>query len=149
MRVVIRAGVALLGGCGGGDGGGDEASPTPHSAEPPPTGACGDVTSFDTVVRGHVEDAAGAPVAFATVWLEERNWAPGELGRGTSDAAGAFAVEARDLPVVEDCWGVATQFWLVGQKDALTGEWPATRILIPAYESGVDADMGPLPLVLE
>jgi hypothetical protein len=114
-----------------------------------PTGACGEVTSFDTTVRGRVEDAAGAPVPFADVWLEERNWAPGEKGRGKADADGVFAIGARSLPVVEDCWGVATQFWLVGEKDALWGEWPATRILIPAYEYGEDADMGDLPLVLE
>jgi hypothetical protein len=140
-----RAAVGIaVAGCSGGD----PTTPTGDD-DGEPSGACGEVTSFDVTIRGHVEDAAGAPVAFADVWIEERNWDPGEKGRGRSDAAGQFAIDGRDLPVVEDCWGLATQYWIVGEKDELTGEWPATRILIPAYASGGDADMGGLPLVLE
>lgn len=142
---VVSAGV----GCAGGGGGSPVDSGTPEGEVPDPPGACGDVTSFDTTVRGVVEDAAGARVPFAEVWLEERNWAPGEKGRGAADADGVFAIDGRSLPVVEDCWGVATQFWLVGEKGDLWGEWPATRILIPAYTYGEDAEMGDLPLVLE
>jgi hypothetical protein len=144
-RWVWVLGVVVGAGCAGED----PSTSEPTDTEDTQTGACGAVSSFDTTVRGHVQDIDGAPIAFADVWLEERNWAPGEFGRGKGEADGTFAIEVRDLPVVEDCWGKATQFWLVGQKDALTGEWPATRILMPAYTYGEDADMGTLPLVLE
>lgn len=144
---VVGAAIALGVAACGGDG--SDPSTTTTGDDDGPGGACGAVSTFDTTIRGHVEDASGAPVPFATVWIEERNWQPGEYGRGAADADGVFAVDGRDLPVVEDCWGVATQYWLVGEKDELSGEWPATRILIPAWTTGEDADMADLPLVLE
>lgn len=115
-----------------------------------PVGACGDVSTIDVVIRGGVRDQDENRVPDAYVALEERNWAPGTIhGESETDGNGEFVLEARDLPVVEGCWGTAVQFWLVGDKGDLAGEKPMNSPIVSAYNDGtLDVDLGSFPLIL-
>lgn len=126
---------------------GDSADETPLDTD----GACGAVSEVDLSITGGVVDAEGRPLPGAQVWLEERNWKPGQVhGEGTADGAGRFAFDAFDLPVVEGCWGSAVSYWLVGETGTLWGEKPMNPGLSAAVESGATTvDLGAFPLSLE
>lgn len=76
-------------------------------------GACGDVTTWDVDVYAAVTDEAGTPLESVRVALEERLWAPGELGAGTTGADGTVVFQAVGVTSVEDCWATALDYWIV------------------------------------
>ena len=104
----------------------------------------------DFRVVGTVEDDDHQPVADVDLALEERNWSPGTVhGTSRSEASGAFVLDASELPVVEDCWGTAVQYWLVGTRGDLAGEKPMNSLLVRAWLDGVeDVDLGQFPLIV-
>ena len=116
-----------------------------------PQGACGDVSSIDVSITGTVEDGDGTFLSGVSVWLEERNWNPGTIhGEATSDGAGSFTFQALGLPVVEDCWGTAVQFYLVGETDTLSGEKPMNSPIFNAYDDGsYSVDLGAFGLIVD
>jgi hypothetical protein len=118
--------------------------------EPDPPGACGEVSSFDAVITGRVQDDAQNAVGSALIDLEERSWTPGTLhGSATSNADGTFTLTATGMPAVEDCWGTAVSFWLVGSEGELWGEKPMNSLLFDAWVTGTgQADLGEFPLTL-
>lgn len=130
-------------GCAGSD------DPT-LAPDPEPAGACGDYHETDVQIVGRVTTADGTPVEGADIWLEERNWAPGTVhGSGTADAQGAYTFDATTLPIIEDCWGTAVDFWLVGEAPGLFGDKPMNPPIINAWNDGslvVDAETFPLIL---
>ncbi len=144
-----RAWIGLLAagiGCSGGDD-----DPTPIDTDDGSTGgACGDYLETDVEIVGHVESRSGAPVEGADVWLEERNWAPGTIhGSATSDASGNYSFFARDLPIIEGCWGTAVSFYLAGEIEGFSGDKPMNPPIINAWNDGsltVDATVFPLVL---
>jgi hypothetical protein len=119
--------------------------------DPDPPGACGDVSSFDATIVGRVADASGSSVSGAEIALEERTWTPGTIhGTATSEADGSFSLSATDLPAVEDCWGTAVSFWLVGSAEQTTGEKPMNSPLFDAWSDGTgQVDLGDFPLTLQ
>lgn len=128
--------------------------PTDPATETPtddPQGACGDVSAIDVRITGGAVDADQQPVAGAHVALEERNWVPGTIhGEADTDASGRFALDATSLPVVEGCWGVAVQFYLIGTAGDLTGEKPMNSQIIGSYTTGTfEVELGPFPLILD
>ena len=128
----------------------DEEPSSESTADSEPIGACGELSSFDVTVVGRVKDLDNQWVAGVNVALEERNWSPGTIhGASVSDGDGAFSFAASGLPVVEDCWGTAVQYWLVGASGALAGEKPMNPLMVDAYESGLGVvDLGEFPLIL-
>jgi hypothetical protein len=82
--------------------------------------------------------------------LIETNWSPGTIhGTARSDAAGQFVLTAKDITVVEDCWGLTVSYWLVGEDDGWTGDKPMNPLLIEAWESGdTTQDLGAFPLLM-
>lgn len=80
-------------------------------------GACGEVRTHDVEIRVAVVDAASVPLAGVGVALEERLWAPDELGGGTTDADGLVVFTAAGVTDVEGCWGTALDYWLVLAAD--------------------------------
>ena len=142
----MRGILLVFGACSGPE----EVVPTePSTGEP--DGACGDVSAIDVGITGGVVDLDEQPIAGAHVVLEERNWVPGTIhGEADTDEQGRFAMDATNLPVVEGCWGVAVQFYLVGTADDLRDEAPMNSQIIGAYTTGTFAvELGAFPLVLE
>lgn len=115
-----------------------------------PQGACGDVSAIDVTITGTVRDGDQQWVPGAEVALEERNWEPGTIhGQATTDADGRFTMSAVNLPVVEGCWGVVVQFWLIGTSGDLSGEKPMNSLIIGAYtDETFSVDLGGGPLIL-
>ncbi|MEQ1564232.1 MAG: carboxypeptidase-like regulatory domain-containing protein [Myxococcota bacterium] len=125
--------------------------PAQESGADTQLGACGEKSEIASVViEGRVRDEQQNWVADVDVQLEEWNWDPGTIhGAGRTDATGAFSFTATNLPVLEDCWGTAVQFWLVGEKGYLRGEQPMNPYLIEAYESGAGSvNTGDVPMIL-
>lgn len=87
-------------------------------------GACGDVTTWDVQVFAKVTDEAGTPRESVRVAVEERLWAPAELGAGTTGPDGTVAFVAEGVTSVEECWATALDYWIVA---------------VPPPDSGVDA----------
>jgi hypothetical protein len=145
MKVLWIGVFGGLAGCAGGD------PTTPTDTDDPYAGACGDILEADMEISGRVEDASGAPVAGADVWVEERNWAPGTIhGQGTTGADGTFAFSILDLPIVEGCWGTAVQFYLAGESAGLQGDKPVNPPIIGAWNDGsMQVELADFPLVLE
>lgn len=144
MKSAIGWGL-LLGGCGGGGSSTSETDDTDDHA-----GACGDVSSMDVVLTGLVVDDDNVGVEGADLVMEERNWSPGHVhGVGRSGPGGAFEMQGVDLPVVEDCWGTAVSYWLVGTAGELTGERPLNPEFLHAWDDGTfTADISDFPLIL-
>jgi hypothetical protein len=136
----------LLWGCGK-----EPEGDTGTEPEPDPPGACGDISSFDATITGLVQDASGNAVGGALVELEERTWTPGTIhGSATAASDGTFVLAATGLPVVEDCWGTAVSFWLLGSSGDLSGEKPMNSLLFDAWADGTgQTDLGSFPLTLE
>ncbi|MEN9787140.1 MAG: hypothetical protein RLZZ299_2404 [Pseudomonadota bacterium] len=111
----MRNVIALVG-CMGAvacQGGGDSGDAMPVES------ACGAVTQHALAVEVAVVDATGAPVAGLPVSLEERAWAPGVRGEGTTDTEGLARFDASGVVAVESCWGTAVDYVLVlGGADA-------------------------------
>ncbi len=105
-------------------------SETGETAEP--TGSCGEVGTFDMVIRGRAENVAGGGVAGADLTLVERNWSPGTYGKAVTDSSGRFELKGVALPYAEKCWGTGVQIWLEGETDSLAGDRPLNWDLIKA-----------------
>lgn len=127
-----------------------EEEPSSTETDGVPAGACGEFSSIDVTITGRVRDTDQQWVAGVDLALEERNWSPGTVhGRSVSDSQGSFSFAASGLPILEDCFGTAIQFWLVGQTDDLSGEKPMNPLIIEAWESGEHAiSLGEFPLLL-
>ncbi len=105
MRKVVVL-VGFVGSLGCHDGG-DTGDAVPVES------ACGAVTQHALAVEVAVVDPAGAPVPGLSVLLEERAWAPGVRGRGTTDGTGLARFDATGVVAVESCWGTAVDYVLV------------------------------------
>jgi hypothetical protein len=116
-----------------------------------PQGQCGDVTTWDVVLRGRVHNPFDQPIAGATITLEDRGWMPiTVLATGTSDTYGAFELSIQGLTSVEDCWGILLDYVVTGESQlGQVGEDGVNPELFDAVNSGsLEATMG-LPLVLD
>ena len=114
-------------------------------------GACGEVRTHDLEVRAAFEDASGAPLSGVRVSLEERNWAPGTLGEGSTTADGTVSFVAPGVTDVEGCWGSALDYWLVAEADGYaTLEETMNSNLYNAIDDGsLVADLRATPLIME
>lgn len=125
-------------------------SPSPEVAAPerdePPAeveapSACGETWHPNLEVVGQVFDADGAPVADADVWLELRNWGPLQVqGEGSTDDDGRFSFTAWEVPIVEGCWAIGPQFYLVAESGDVTGDQGVNMTLVRAWQDGTAAD---------
>lgn len=111
-------------------------------------GYCGDVGAFDMAFGGFVEDSSGQRMGGVLITLEERNWAQQSFTQALSDPDGRFELSASDLPVIEDCWGHAVSFWLVGSTDTLWGDKPLNANIIEALDAGAESIELAFPLIL-
>lgn len=107
-----------------------------------PESACGDTTLVDVTICGTLRDADGAPITGASARLEERSWMPGTVfGAGDSDDAGEVWFDAVAVPIVEGCWAVGPQFYLVVDAGGAVGEAPANATVVGAWLDGtLEAD---------
>jgi hypothetical protein len=114
-------------------------------------GACGEVHTHDLDVRAAFEDVSGAPIEAARVSLEERNWAPGRLGEGLTDADGTVSFAATDVTDVEGCWGSALDYWLVADADgfATLEETMNSNLYNAIADGSLVADLRATPLIME
>ena len=112
--------------------------------------ACGDLYLVDLSVGGTVHDADGAPVPNAVVWLEERSWSPGTIhGSGTTDADGVVWFDVFQVPILEECWAVGPQFFLVAEAYGQTADVPANFTVVSAWLDGtMEADLSPFQFEL-
>lgn len=115
------------------------------------TGQCGDVHIVDMTLTGYVVDDQWQPVDGIDVWLEERNWTPlNSHGEGRTDGTGRFRLELTDVPIVEGCWGIGPQFYVVSEAGAAACEVPANMQLVIAWlDDTLEADISGYPCVLE
>ncbi|MEQ1571919.1 MAG: hypothetical protein ABMA64_40200 [Myxococcota bacterium] len=104
--------------------------------------ACGDTHHVDVVVTGVLHDADGAPIPDAEVRLEERNWSPlAVYGVGHTDEDGFAWFEATALPIVEGCWGIGPQFYMVVDTTSHLAEVGANPTVVSAWLDGtLEAD---------
>jgi hypothetical protein len=116
-----------------------------------PDSMCGNVWYVDMEVVGQLVGPDGTPVPDAEVWLEERAWMPTSVhGEGWTDAEGHFAFEVTGVPIVEDCWGWAALFHVVGERDDASGEIDVNMQIVRAWQDGsFVADVSNLDFVLE
>lgn len=130
LGLLLVCGSAIA--CGGG-----EAVDT-GDTDPAPKGACGEVTRHDLVLTGVVHHD-GVPVQGANVTLEERAWhADGKVfGTAVTDASGAYVLDVDDVVSVQDCWGSALAYYLVGVRGDARGEMGVNG---PLYHGIKNAD---------
>ncbi len=85
------------------------------------------------------------------MWLEERNWRPTTIhGHGTTDDLGNFLFEIDEIPIVEGCWGIGPQFYVVGEDGSRIGEIPVNMQIVFAWlDETLAADVMGLPLVVQ
>lgn len=134
-----------------GSGTSPESTPT---TDTDPSGACGSPVNYDVVVLGLVETPTGAPADATTLALEDRGWQPGRvLGTATTDAYGAFTLQATAVTSLEDCWGTVLNYVLTAERagpvGAQTAELGVNTPLYNAIQDGsLEADLGGLPITL-
>ncbi len=115
-----------------------------------PEGACGDVTTWNVVLTGTVEDAVGNPLVGAEITLEDRGWMPTTvLATDISDGYGAFALDVVGLTSVENCWGTLLDYVVIGStSEGRVGEDDVNPSLFDAVYVGPLSASMPVPLVL-
>ncbi len=117
-----------------------------------PQSACGNVWYVDMTMRGVLTDEMGQPLEGAEVWLEERAWSPiaKSHGMGMTDANGMFEFQVYELPIIEDCWGWAALYHVVGERGEASGEVEANLQVIKGWlDQSFVADVSNLPFTLE
>lgn len=116
----------------------------------PEGGACGAVTEHDLVVTGVVH-LDGEPVEGANVVLEERAWHAGGkvFGTALSDAQGRFELSVDDVVSVEDCWGTALAYYLVGVRGDSRGELGVNGPLFHAIHNQESSTQVLFPVEIE
>lgn len=132
---------------------GADGTPYEDSEPLPPeevTGQCGETHVVDMTLTGFVVDAQWQPVAGMEVWLEERNWTPlNSHGETVTDENGRYELALTDLPIVEGCWGIGPQFYVVSEDGPAWCEVPANMQLVIAWlDETLEADISGYPCVL-
>ena len=114
-------------------------------------GQCGETHIVDMTLSGYALDEQWRPMANTEVWLEERNWTPrNRHGTGVTDDSGRFEFELHDVPIVEDCWGIGPQFYLMSASGVRTCEVPANMHIVIAWlDESLYADISGYPCVLQ
>ncbi len=136
--------VAGLAGCSSG-----EDTAVKESAEDTQDGACGDVSTYDVVIRAQVE-RGGRAAAGVRVYLDDRAWELAELGEGTTGADGTVTFTAAGVTSVDGCWGTLLDYWIVAEDtDGATVEDDMNTELFNAIDDGsLEADVTTRPLSL-
>jgi hypothetical protein len=142
--------LCALVGCGGGKD--DEDTSGGGGGDGPPTGngACGEVGEASIELLGSLSFEDESPAAGASVRLEERNWnTPDKIYvEAVTDGDGKFDLIA-DLVTVADCWGVAVDYYVVGELGGAAGERGVNSWLFNAAEgTGNGRATMELPIVL-
>jgi hypothetical protein len=108
-----------------------------------PQSQCGNVWYVDMTVVGQLTGP--------DVWLEERAWMPTSIhGEGVTDDEGRFSFDVVEVPIVEECWGWAALFSVVGEHADASGEIDANMQIVRGWQDGTNiADVSKLPFVLE
>jgi hypothetical protein len=162
MRTAPLAALCLLAACSS-DGGADKTGDTAPADTAPqttdtqtdtgtstgPIGECGDVTLHDLTLLGSVALMNGLPAAGASVWIEDRAWAPQDevLGQATTDGDGLFTLPITGLTSVEDCWGSALDYVVVAELGDQRGERGVNASLYASIQDGtLQADISGSPI---
>lgn len=113
-------------------------------------GQCGEVHFVDMTLTGYVVDTSWTPVAGVDVWLEERNWTPpNSHGEAVTGADGRYELPLTDVPIVENCWGIGPQFFVMSEQGVATCEVPANMQLVIAWlDETLEADISGYPCML-
>ncbi|MEZ4235160.1 MAG: hypothetical protein R3F59_03160 [Myxococcota bacterium] len=119
------------------------------AAEAPDYGACGPTHLVDLRIVGVAIGSDAAPLAGAVARLETRDWGPVTVhGAGTTVDDGSFDFLALDVPIVEGCWAIGPQFYVVVEEGALYGEDGANPEVVRAWLDGTYvADLSDPPVV--
>lgn len=113
-----------------------EVDPDPIPQDGDAQSQCGDVTTWDVVIEGSVQDDGGVAVPAAAVALEDRGWSGDALGWATARADGSFTLTATGVTAVDGCWGTVLDYVLVGEQGALYGERGVNSALHLAIDDG-------------